>query len=70
MRLADLRGRRVAVLGAGADVAAAVEVVRAAAPAELVLVEESADAVLGPDLAALPRVDLATAATEPALPGR
>ncbi len=63
MRLADLRGRRVAVLGAGADVAAAVEVVRAANPAELVLVEESADAMIGPDLAALPRVDLATAAT-------
>ena len=63
MRLADLRGRRVAVLGAGADVAAAAEVVRAANPAELVLVEESADAMIGPDLAALPRVDLATAAT-------
>lgn len=40
MRLDELRGRRVALLGLGADVLAAVPHVRAADPAGLVLVEE------------------------------
>ncbi|CAN5688640.1 UDP-N-acetylmuramoyl-L-alanine--D-glutamate ligase [soil metagenome] len=40
MRLDELRGRRVALLGLGADVRAAVDAIRAAGPAELVVVEE------------------------------
>ncbi|MCU1500032.1 MAG: UDP-N-acetylmuramoylalanine--D-glutamate ligase [Acidimicrobiales bacterium] len=43
MRLDELTGRRVALLGLGADVRAALPAVRAAGPAELVVVEEGAD---------------------------
>jgi UDP-N-acetylmuramoylalanine--D-glutamate ligase len=60
MRLADLRGRRVAVLGGGRDTTAALPALLGAAPAELCLVEDSG----APDepWAAVPRVPLADAA--------
>ncbi len=43
MKLADLRGRRLVVLGLGEDVAAALDVAAAAGPSELVVVDAAAD---------------------------
>ncbi|CAN5910184.1 hypothetical protein BH23ACT2_BH23ACT2_19660 [soil metagenome] len=47
MRLEELRGRRVALLGLGADVRAAVPSIVGAGPAELVVVEEGGGALDG-----------------------
>ena len=45
MRLADLRGRRLVVLGLGEDVAAALDVAVAAGPSEVVVVDAAPDQV-------------------------
>lgn len=58
MRLEQLRGRRVALLGLGSDVAAALPAIREAEPAELLLVETGPGSVDG----RLAKVDLAVAA--------
>lgn len=60
MRLAELHGRRVALLGLGADVRAAIPSVVAAGPTELLVVEEGERAVALDDIAPDPTVpDLA-----------
>lgn len=51
MRLPDLRGRRVALLGLGADVVAAVPAILAAGPAEVVAVDDAGAEALPPGVA-------------------
>lgn len=58
MRLEDLRGRRVVLLGLGADVLAAVSAIRAVEPAELSVVEDGPAA----ETTILPVMDLDEAA--------
>jgi UDP-N-acetylmuramoylalanine--D-glutamate ligase len=64
VRLSDLTGRRVALLGLGADVRAAVPAVVAAEPSQLVVVDEAPGSgpVVALDDVEVERVDLATAA--------
>ncbi len=61
MRLPELRGRRVALLGLGADVAAAVPAIVAAGPAEVVAVDDASTGA-GPPAGVTRLVPLAEAA--------
>jgi hypothetical protein len=63
MRLADLAGQRVAVLGGGRDTTAALPALQATAPAELCLVEDSGEP--GATWAEVPTGPPATRATAP-----
>ncbi len=62
MKLSRLAGRRVAVLGAGADVSAAVPALLAAGPSEVRLVIEGASDRPPPGLEGVPRLSMADAA--------